>query len=103
MCSAYQVKAKFLVERLNNIVAEDKTDSAVIRMIAPYALFRVRPQQVTQQTLVGHITRPIDPVDSVQVIQVVRNASVGTENLLIYNGSNLSKVIRESSFLNRRA
>lgn len=86
MRPADEVKVVFVEEFADDLGAEGEADSSVVLSPAHGVLVRVGPQQVTQQALVGHVSRPHDTTDLLHALQVGTEAAVAAEDLLVDYG-----------------
>mmetsp|Transcript_15428 Transcript_15428/g.48182 ORF Transcript_15428/g.48182 Transcript_15428/m.48182 type:complete len:233 (+) Transcript_15428:607-1305(+) len=87
MSSTDEVKVVFLEELGDDIVAKGKGDAARTLVPPNHFLFRVTPQQVTQQPLFRHIGGARNGGNLIEVLQVGRQATVHAQNLLVDPGS----------------
>lgn len=80
-----------VVEVLRNVLAESKA-SASWRDAPAVTVVRVRPQQVAHGSLVGHFHLSVDLLDLFQGVQVWRESSVQTEDLVLDDCSQRQQV-----------
>lgn len=67
---AYKVHVVFVQKLGHHVGPEGEGDAAVVLAPAQHVLVRVGPQQVAQQTLVGHVRGPHDPADLLHGLKV---------------------------------
>ena len=92
MRSAYQVKVVFVEELGNHLGPEGEAHAPVVLSPAHRVLVRVRPQQVTEESLVRNICGPHDPPDLLHALKVRTESPVTTEDLLVNDSSNWEAV-----------
>lgn len=89
VCAAYQVQVVLLIEVLHDYFAERVGNSAVI--LAPIndvllGVRRIRPEQVAEESAIGHVGWPQYLVDLLQIIELGRQAAMNTEYLIVDYG-----------------
>ncbi len=86
MRPAYEVEVVLVEELGRHLGAEGERDAPVVLPPSHGVLVRVRPQQITEQPLVGHVRRSHDPADLLHRLQVRAEAAVAAEDLLVHDG-----------------
>jgi len=86
--SADEVHVVLLEELADDVWAEGERDTAVVLTPAGDVFVWVRPEEVAEETSVGHVGGPHDPPDLLHGLQVGGKAAVHAEDLLIDDGSN---------------
>jgi len=84
---AYQVEVVFVKELGNNLCSEGEGHTAIVLPPTHSVLVRVRPEQVTQQSLVWDVGGPHDASDLLHRLKVRTQSPVTTEDLLVHDGS----------------
>lgn len=92
MRPADEVKVVFVKEFADDLCAKGEADSSVVFSPAHGVLVGVRPQQVAQQPLVGHVCRPHDATDLLHALEVGAEAAVAAEDLFVDYGSHRQAV-----------
>lgn len=85
MSTTYQIQIVFVQELGNNVGTESVRDSAIIFSPSHHVFVRIRPQQVTQQSLVRDVSRSLDPANLFHGMQVGTESSVTTKDLLVHD------------------
>lgn len=80
---ANEIEIVFLQELGNLIRAEGVRDAPVVLAPASYVGVRIRPKEVTQETLVGDVDRPFYGFDLVEAVHVRGKAAVHAEDLVV--------------------
>lgn len=65
------------------LYAKGETDTTIILTPSEGVLVRIGPEQIAQQTLIGHVCGPHDTSDLLHGCQVWTQTAVTTENLFI--------------------
>ena len=83
MRSADQIDVVLLIELAHDVLSESETNATVIITVVFNSSLRVGPQQVTEETRVGHISRTHNILDLVQVLELGTQTTVHAEDLLV--------------------
>lgn len=86
MRSANEIEVVFVQEFVDDLGAERERYAPVVLRPALFASFRIGPEQIAKEPLVGHVRRPHDPPDLVHRLQVGTETAVATENLIAHDG-----------------
>ncbi len=86
MRAANEIQVVLVQELGHYLDAEGERDAAVVLAPARNVLVRVAPEQVAEQTLVGHVCGSHDAADLLHGLQVGREATVAAEDLLVDDG-----------------
>ena len=85
--SADEVDVIFLQELLDDGLAKRVADTTIIFAPARLALLRVRPEQVTEKAIFGHLRRACDLLELRNSNELRRQTTVHAEDLVIDEGS----------------
>lgn len=83
MCAADQVDVLLFQEVRHHVRPEDKTHPPFILLPPLNALLRVRPQQVTQQSLVRHLHGPHNLENLLKTLQLRTQPAMHAQYFLI--------------------
>lgn len=73
-----------LVQELGDLVSSKGEGDATVIVTPPRAItVRIRPEEITEETLVRNINRTLNLPDPVQTIKIRREATVHTEDLVV--------------------
>ena len=86
MGSAYEVHVVFVEELGDDLGAEGETDAPVVFTPAHGVLVWIRPEQVAEEALVGHIRGAHDAADLLHRLQVRAETAVAADDLLVDDG-----------------
>lgn len=86
MGSADQIHVVFMEEFGDYFGAKSEADSSIVLAPAHRVLIGVRPQQVAQESLIGHVSGPHDSPDLLHALEIGAEASVTAEDLLVNDG-----------------
>jgi len=86
MGSADEIELVLLQELGHHLGSEGEADAAVVLAPAHGVLVGIGPEQIAQQSLVGHVGGAHDATDLLHGGQIGTEAAVAAENLLIDNG-----------------
>lgn len=84
--SADQIHVVFVEEFGDDFGAEGEADSSVVLAPAHRVLVGVGPQQIAEETLVGHVCRPHDSPDLLHALEIWTETAVTAEDLLVNDG-----------------
>lgn len=86
MCATYEVQVVLMQELGDHVGTERVRDAAVVLAPTHHVLVRVRPEEVAQQALVGHVGRSLDAANLFHRVEVRREAAVTAEDLFVDDG-----------------
>lgn len=90
--ATYQIEVVFVQELADDLRAEREADAPVVLAPAHLVLVGVGPEQIAEQTLVGHVGRSHYPTDLLHRLEVGAEAPVTAEDLLIDDGGHRQTV-----------
>lgn len=92
MRPANQIQIMLLEKATNNFMAEDKAHTSFGLAPALDVFVGVGPEQVAEQAGVGHVGRPHDFVDLVEVGELRGETAVHAQDLLVDQGGDRQAV-----------
>ena len=83
MATADKVKI-ILIQKLIDFISSKSTRDASITIRPSFPLLvRIRPKQITKKTVVRNLSRPLNLSNLIQILQLRRQPSVHTQNLVV--------------------
>ena len=86
MSATYEIHVVSVEELGDDVGAERERDASIVLAPALHVLVRIGPEQVAQETRVGHVRRPHDAPYLLHGLEVGRQAAVTAEDLLVDDG-----------------
>jgi len=83
-----QVDIMLLGELADDGLAERKANASIVLSVLVDALLGIGPEQVTEQASVGHVRRPHDIPNLLEVLQLRGKTTVHAQDLLVDEGGN---------------
>lgn len=88
-----QVKLVLHEEALHYVGSKGEADTSIVGRPRSGGLIRIRPKQIAQQPIAGHIGGAIQPPDVIQVIQIRTQSAVDAKDAIGYDGGHWHAVI----------
>lgn len=88
-----QIEVVLHQEALHDVAPEGVADAPIVGRPGAGGLVGIRPEQVAEQPLAGHLCGPMQAPDVVQVLQVRTQAAVDAEDAIAHNGGHRHAVV----------